>query len=236
MAISDIEVMKIQAETLFVADDEGRLLFINDPYEDGGGESPIVFVGLTRLGSVARFSKELPDEVCRQIDGLIDESASLKHLNQEPPLLDELLELVAPHSRSGQLGMGPAYRFPETMPVPTSAVKIDRGNSHVLKGEFADLVPDLERIGSFAAVVEDDRAVSVCHSSRRSPKAEEAGVFTIPTQLGRGYATDAVARWARVVVEGGRIPLYSTSWDNKASQRVAEKLGLVVYGVDLSIS
>jgi hypothetical protein len=31
-----------------------------------------------------------------------------------------------------------------------------------------------------------------------------------------------------------RIPLYSTSWDNAASRGVARRLGLVLYGADLS--
>ena len=31
----------------------------------------------------------------------------------------------------------------------------------------------------------------------------------------------------------GDEPLYSTSWDNAASLRVAEKLGLIPYGEDL---
>ncbi|MGH2617528.1 MAG: GNAT family N-acetyltransferase, partial [Thermomicrobiales bacterium] len=41
--------------------------------------------------------------------------------------------------------------------------------------------------------------------------------------------------WAQAVRQEGRIPLYSTSWENLASQAVARKLGLVLYGVDLDI-
>ncbi|HZS91689.1 MAG TPA: GNAT family N-acetyltransferase, partial [Chloroflexota bacterium] len=44
-----------------------------------------------------------------------------------------------------------------------------------------------------------------------------------------------VAGWARAIRASGRIPLYSTSWDNHASQAVARKLGLVQYGTDLSL-
>lgn len=86
------------------------------------------------------------------------------------------------------------------------------------------------------AIVEGDKAVSICQSVRKSEEAEEAGVDTLLSHRGKGYAVQVVAGWARIIREQGRIPLYSTSWDNKASQRVAEKLGLELYGVDIHIS
>jgi hypothetical protein len=45
-----------------------------------------------------------------------------------------------------------------------------------------------------------------------------------------------VAAWARAIRESGGEPLYSTSWDNKASRGVARKLGLLLYGEDLHLS
>ena len=115
-------------------------------------------------------------------------------------------------------------------------MRIDSNNSHLLEAEFADYIPDLARIGAVSAVVENGKAVSICHSARRSVDAEEAGVNTIPSHEGKGYGTAAVACWARIVKENGRIPLYSTSWDNTASQRVARKLGLRMYGSHFHVS
>jgi predicted GNAT family acetyltransferase len=74
----------------------------------------------------------------------------------------------------------------------------------------------------------------MCFSSRTSAYAAEAGVETAPEFRGRGYASAVVTRWAEVVRQSGRRPLYSTSWDNLASQGVAKKLGLILYGEDCS--
>jgi predicted GNAT family acetyltransferase len=60
-------------------------------------------------------------------------------------------------------------------------------------------------------------------------------VETLEGYRGRGYAPMVVAAWARAVRETGRIPLYSTSRNNRASEAVARKLGLVQYGSDLSL-
>ena len=45
-----------------------------------------------------------------------------------------------------------------------------------------------------------------------------------------------VAGWAAAVRDLGLIPFYSTDWNNVASQGVTRKLGLVMYGVDLSFT
>src|SRR5205823_15032849 len=69
-----------------------------------------------------------------------------------------------------------------------------------------------------------------CYCARLSPWAAEAGVETLDAMQGRGYATAAVAAWAAALRQRGLLPLYSTSWENVASQRVSEKVGAVCYG------
>jgi predicted GNAT family acetyltransferase len=86
------------------------------------------------------------------------------------------------------------------------------------------------------AVVIDGHAVSIAASVRTSLSADEVGVETAPAYRGLGYARQAVTAWARAVRSMKRIALYSTSWDNVASQALARSLGLTVYGTDLSIS
>ncbi|MFE6795751.1 GNAT family N-acetyltransferase [Paenibacillus chitinolyticus] len=78
-------------------------------------------------------------------------------------------------------------------------------------------------------------AVSVCFSARSSDKAAEAGVETLKDYRGKGYAMRVTSSWAQAIRRSGRIPLYSTSWDNYSSQSIAKRLRLHFYGTDISI-
>ncbi|MGH7448604.1 MAG: GNAT family N-acetyltransferase [Longimicrobiales bacterium] len=106
----------------------------------------------------------------------------------------------------------------------------------MLNPYLEDWRDDVSAGSPMAVVLEGDRAVSVCCSVRITPHAHEAGVETHPDFRRRGHAAAAVAAWARAVLEMGRVPLYSTSWENDSSRAVASRLGLIQYGVDLHIT
>ena len=98
------------------------------------------------------------------------------------------------------------------------------------------MVSELNSSQPCLAVVEDSQVVSICRSVRSSSRAHEAGVDTLTGYRRHGYATSVVAAWALAVRALNRIPLYSTSWDNVASQGVARRLGLIQYGVDYHVT
>jgi RimJ/RimL family protein N-acetyltransferase len=85
------------------------------------------------------------------------------------------------------------------------------------------------------AALEGRHAVSVCGSVRRTGEAHEAGVDTAPAFRRRGHAHRAVAAWLVEVKRLGREPLYSTSWQNAASQALAASLGLTMFGTDFAV-
>jgi RimJ/RimL family protein N-acetyltransferase len=113
---------------------------------------------------------------------------------------------------------------------------ITQSNAEVLRGGFEELVAEVSDWQPVVAIVEDGRAVSMCHSVRITSETHEAGVKTLPGFRGKGYAQDVVTGWAHLVRSLGALPLYSTSWDNTASQAVARKLGLAPYGTDFHIT
>ncbi|TVQ22357.1 MAG: GNAT family N-acetyltransferase [Spirochaetaceae bacterium] len=80
------------------------------------------------------------------------------------------------------------------------------------------------------------RAVSVCASVRIGTRADEAGVETAPAYRRQGHAVNAVSGWAEAVLAIGKIPLYSTSWTNAASQAAAHRTGFEPFGAEYTIS
>jgi predicted GNAT family acetyltransferase len=132
---------------------------------------------------------------------------------------------------------GPAWYFPETIEAPPEVQTVRVQPGMEFSGDrFRWLADELEVSEPVFVVLDGRRIVSLCHSSRNTPHAAEAGVETLAGYRGRGYAAAVVAHWAREVRAEGREPLYSTSWDNHASRALARKLGLILYGVDLHMS
>ena len=109
------------------------------------------------------------------------------------------------------------------------------GDASSLRPHFDWIIPQLDAMPPAWGVLQGGVVVSVCFSSRITSVADEAGVFTVEGHRGAGYAPAVVAAWAASIRALGRLPLYGTTWDNTASQRVAQKLGLIPFGAVLSI-
>jgi RimJ/RimL family protein N-acetyltransferase len=234
--LPDDRLLQIQVATLYRVRADGRLLAVNESDEP---PAPRLFLGRTRLGNVVRYRYDLPDDVVRALDPIVAREPVATELAGAPPAtFDALLAVLRPHDAVGGEWRGPAFRFPEgdERPVGHPVVEIEERNAALLAGPFAAFRGWLREIRPCVAVVRDGAAVAVCHASRRSVAAAEAGVETIPACRGRGYGAAVVAAWARAVRREGLLPLYSTSWDNAASRRLAEKLGLVLYAEDFAIT
>jgi hypothetical protein len=131
---------------------------------------------------------------------------------------------------------GPAFTFPVEIAQPTQLVLVE--DEHLLERHFRGWSPGEIAAGCapVVAVVEDGHPVSICFCARRSDAAAEAGVETAKAFRGRGLATRVTAGWALSIRASGRIPLYSTSWSNRASLAVARKLRLIAYASDWSLA
>jgi RimJ/RimL family protein N-acetyltransferase len=232
--LTDQELMAIHVQALFTHDAHSRLLFINEP--GGRAPAPRLFFGRTRAGNLWRFRADLPEILLEELAALCMDEPAGEEFHSPPRHCAAYVRLLETHAPVHKLWMGPAYHFTEYVEPARHLLALTETNAERLRGGFEGLVAELSAWQPFLAIVEESRAVSVCRSVRITPAAHEAGVETLPEFRGKGYAKDVVAGWARIVQSMGAMPLYSTSWENTASQAVAKKLHLVPYGVDFHVT
>jgi len=227
--------MEIQVEVLFTQDKNGCLQCINEPI-GAAKPAPRFFFGYTNEGSICRFRHDLPDNIVTQLREVAAAEPMSLNSQKIPSGHRQFEDILQSHAPIERVWIGPAYRFPEHIAPPTNVVRLSRANAGLLKGDFAKIVSALNSSQPYLAVIEDSQAVSICRSVRSSSRAHEAGVDTLVGYRRRGYATSVVAAWALAVRALNSIPLYSTSWNNIASQSVARRLDLVQYGVDYHVT
>lgn len=177
----------------------------------------------------------MPDDLVATLEPLVAREPVPTDLTAPSTVQVEIVAALTAHAPIAEVYAGPAWRVPAALPSAGRAVLVDPDDAACLLPHYPTLAEHLWAMTPCAAVVEDSVAVTVCFSARTSSAVCEAGLDTVPAARGRGHGPEAVAAWAAAVRTTGRQPLYSTSWDNAASRRVAEKLGLVMYAVDLSI-
>jgi RimJ/RimL family protein N-acetyltransferase len=224
--------MRLHVEALYRHVDS-RMQSIN---QWQGGVAPRFFLGRTAEGNLPRFGTDLPDELARKLEELCLKEPSSRELAPEPVHLPQYLSLLGSHAPIDRIWTGPAYWFSKHVTLLGPATVIREENADLLRGGLESWLPDVPHRRPFLAIVEDGRAVSVCASVRITQAAHEAGVETLPSHRGRGHARSAVAAWANAVRATGAIPLYSTSFDNRASRAVARSLGLVLFGIDFHVT
>jgi RimJ/RimL family protein N-acetyltransferase len=232
MSIDDRELMELHVDALFRHTAAGRLV---ETREAAPAPAPRFFLGRTGNGHVWRFRDDVSGPLAGRLEALAAAEPVVPELAPEPAHLSQFQALLQEHGGIQPVWLGPAYAFPEELVPPPRVVAITDATISRLNGEFAWLRTELSACEPAIAGILDKEIVSIAFSSRVTARAAEAGVETRERFRGQGHASRAVAAWALAVRESGRIPLYSTSWDNQASQGVARRLGLRLYGVTFSL-
>jgi RimJ/RimL family protein N-acetyltransferase len=234
--LTDLELINLHVRALFTHDVGSRILCVNEP-DSAVAPAPLLFLGRTRAGNVWRFRNDLPECLTRELNLLCADEPPVNSDFRKPPRhVEKYVQLLQKHAPVERVSAGPAYYFPEDVAPSRQPTAVTEKRAEKLQGGFEKLIAELPAWQPFVALIEEGRAVAVCRSVRITPEAHEAGVETLPDFRGHGYAKDVVAEWARRVQDTDAIPLYSTSWDNTASQAVARKLCLACYGVDFEIT
>ena len=234
------ELLEMQIKALYIFDSNSRMTAINEPWASSSGQikpAPKLHYGITLDGkSLFRFRHDLSPETIGQLEKFILEEAVAEAVaDKANPLnacvlkqLGTFLSLLG----SDKYIIGICYNFSNSIEKDeTCGININHENINSLEiGEFDWLIEEINHCQPCYGFLEENKVVSVCRSVRKSESAHEAGAFTAEKYRGRGLAESVILNWAKAVQSKGLYPLYSTSYDNKASQRVAEKMGLDQFG------
>jgi hypothetical protein len=232
ITLDNFELLRLQVAALFTHNAAGRIVSRSKPMV---APAPRLFLGRSTGGNLWRYGSDVPDDLVAALEPLLAGEPVTERLEALPTAQSTLITMLAGHRPITEVYSGPAWRIPDDLPITRRVRLLTTADREALLPNYPVLANHLDAMLPCAAILEDRIAVTVCYSARTSMYVAEAGLDTIGAARGRGYGPDAVAAWAAAVRETGRLPLYSTTWDNLPARRVAEKLGTVQYGVDLSI-
>jgi hypothetical protein len=167
---------------------------------------------------------DVPTALANEVESVAREEPPALDLRQAPvhshryiSLLQGRIAVNEPFAKKTIESDGPTFEFPESLVQSSDVVIVE--NERLLNRNFTGWVPGEIEAGRspVLAIVENGYPVSICFCARRSEMAAEAGVETAEAYRGRGFGHRVTAAWALAVRGSGRIPLYSTSWENHAS-------------------
>lgn len=232
-SLTHFELMNVHVHTGYTHDANLRIDSINDWVD---GRAPRFWLGRTSQGAIWRFRADLPDELCSELTRLCRTETCPSPLPPLPLHDKAYRALLHAHAPISTVAAGPTYWFARRTHTDRPVVRVTTGQADLLRGALDAWIPDIPHQQPFVVALEDGKAVSVCASVRITAHAHMAGVETAPAFRRKGYAASAVAGWSNDVMDLGCIALYSTSWENSASQGVAAKLGLEMFGAEYHIS
>lgn len=223
----------MQVDVLYLHDASGRLLRVNEP--DPENPAPRFFLARTAAGNLWRTRYDLPAELAAELERLARDEPTSRDLRELPRHVAKYTELLEQHAPLSNTHAGPAYYLPE-LDAPVGTVTITSENATLLQAHYPYTMSMLAERGPVVVAVAEGVAIAACYSARVTVQAAEAGVATEEAYRRQGYAAQTVRGWAAGIRATGRIPFYSTSWENVGSQAVAAKLGATQYAVDFSVT
>jgi hypothetical protein len=223
---SDLELLLIEVSVLWGLDARGR-------YEP----PPRAAFAVSEDGLAVVPAPDVPAVLSDRLHAIVERSQGSGRPGERSPAVDLCRTVL--ESAYGPLGVasGPSYCVDPPLPFGTDLTVLVSPNPADV-GRVSDARPPnwepdewrelvAGRLGPWAMLADNARVVSICHSPRESAIGLEAGVWTEPDFRGQGHAAAATAAWANLMTDVRRRHLfYSTSQENRSSQRVAERLGL----------
>lgn len=231
--MTPLEWMQRHVAALYVHDHRGRTVGVN---QWNGGVAPRFFLGRTSAGHLWRFRNDVDADLVEALSAHARAEPVRDEVSALPEHRYDYERLLALHAPIEHRWSGPAYRLPSNVAPGRAPRILGVADEGLLRDGLDAWREDLAHRQPALAAIVDGRAVALCASVRIRAAAHEAGVETLPAFRRRGHAVDVVAGWAQAVHALGAGALYSTSWENLASQRVAARLGGSMFGVDFHLT
>lgn len=235
---SDLELLAIEIDTLWLEDDRNRLLKVQNAQD-----RPALHlrVGVSTEGWTLAFGSDVPDAVVEELQAAFDVEPPAADPSKPPALFARCKQLLESALGDVESSGGPSYVIPTGTSFVSGAALLRSDDEHKERLRTQDLqrlnwsAEEWRQLldgdlGPWAFVMNGDRVVSMCHTARLAGNGAEAGTWTDPDYRGRGYAAAATAAWASLFAPGDRHLFYSTGADNLSSQRVAARLNLPLIG------
>ena len=245
MSKADRNLLEIEAATIYVLTDSGRILRSSSPDHEEGSRFRLASCN---SGNVVLIRHDVSESAARSIEGLAAREPALAHPDGLPVYLNEYRRLLAVEApvKSGDSDL--IWTFPDQLDHdhPAELVRSDTSAGDQLLARLADRgMPEFVAkmgfvdIGEFWApwciALQGEEIASIAFTVGVVPASAEVGVTTIPAFRGQGLAAVATAEWASLSANNGRVLFYGTSRANISSQRVTQRLGLRLIGTSLKI-
>jgi RimJ/RimL family protein N-acetyltransferase len=209
-------LLRLELETLWETDSDGRLLHTRTPVR----RSPPLVVIATASDSLCwAVAADLDAVIAERIDDELEPRTELDADSRQR--IHDIVATLGPVS--GWL-FGPSFVFAGWVHPPLN-VEVWSSATHDADA-LESLMPEHDRAldEPWAAAMVEGRVAAVCETARSAPRSVEAGLWTYPSYRRRGLGSAITAAWSSLVE--GRTAFYSTSSDNVASQGVARRLRL----------
>ena len=223
---NDLGLLLIEIGVLSGLDARGR-------YE----EPPKAAIAVSEDAMAIVLGPDVPDALAGRLHAIVDGAGANGRPHIRPPAADQCRTVLESACGTIKLTSGPSYYVEPPLSSSTDMTILVCTKPDDVR-RLGDARPDSWEpeewrellaggLGPWVMLADDERVVSICHTPRATATGAEAGTWTEPECRGHGHAAAATAEWANLAAGGPvRHLFYSTSRDNRSSQRVAQRLGL----------
>ncbi|MCA9855344.1 MAG: GNAT family N-acetyltransferase [Dehalococcoidia bacterium] len=226
-----LEILDLHVQALFKLDEFGRTVASNTLSFES---APRFYIGRAEGEVVALVRQDVPAPMAADMLELASSEPPHTSPRTPPRFAGNYYESLAEDGPIERNYFGPAYWLPPSVVVspPEEARLLTEADGELLAPHFAWALADIQAGQPVFGVIRDGAVVAQCSCSRRTKRVVEAGIEVVEAYRGAGFAKDCTRAWVREMRERDLIPLWSTTWENEASQAIAARLGFEMYGTD----